>query len=141
MFAVGLVVLVAASVYLSKKRLNLAALGIGVVRAQLPTLKRVVCRRLPFGATSDTSLTDVVIGIFITGLFYLYFRTWHHVVGRHPGTSVTQQFSALVGNRFPICDGFSLSCIVPKRELYQAFVAGRPAFTHTHRHPPLRWPH
>jgi hypothetical protein len=31
MFAVGLVVLVAASVYLSKKRLNLAALGIGVV--------------------------------------------------------------------------------------------------------------
>ncbi len=32
MFAVGLVVLVAASVYLSKKRLNLAALGIGVVR-------------------------------------------------------------------------------------------------------------
>jgi hypothetical protein len=107
----------------------------------LQVIQRVVCRRLPFGATSDTSLTDVVIGIFITGLFYLYFRTWHHVVGRHPGTSVTQQFSALVGNRFPICDGFSLSCIVPKRELYQAFVAGRPAFTHTHRHPPLRWPH
>lgn len=38
--------------------------------------QRVVFRRLPFGATSDTSLTDVVIGIFITGLFYLYFRTW-----------------------------------------------------------------
>lgn len=37
--------------------------------------QRTMLRRLPFGATSDTSLTDVVIGIFITGLFYLYFRT------------------------------------------------------------------
>jgi hypothetical protein len=42
----------------------------------LQVCQRVVFRRLPFGATSDTSLTDVVIGIFITGLFYLYFRTW-----------------------------------------------------------------
>ena len=32
MFSVGLLVLVGVSVYLSKKRLNLAALGIGVVR-------------------------------------------------------------------------------------------------------------
>ena len=32
MFSFGLVVLVAVSVYLSKKRLNLAVLGIGVVR-------------------------------------------------------------------------------------------------------------
>ena len=75
----------------------------------LQVIQRVVCRRLPFGATSDTSLTDVVIGIFITGLFYLYFRTWHHVVGRHPGTSGTQPL-ALVGHRLPICDGFSLPC-------------------------------
>ena len=29
---------------------------------------------LPFGATSDTSLTDVCIGILITGNYYLYFR-------------------------------------------------------------------
>ena len=32
LFSIGLVVLVALSVYLSKKRLNLAVLGIGVVR-------------------------------------------------------------------------------------------------------------
>jgi hypothetical protein len=27
---------------------------------------------LPFGATMDTSLVDVCIGIFITGVFHLY---------------------------------------------------------------------
>ena len=32
MLSIGLVVLVALAVYLSKKRLNLAALGIGIVR-------------------------------------------------------------------------------------------------------------
>ena len=29
---------------------------------------------LPFGATSDARLTDVCIGILITGNYYLYFR-------------------------------------------------------------------
>ena len=36
MFALGLVILVAISVYLSKKRLKLSVLGIGVVRAECP---------------------------------------------------------------------------------------------------------
>ncbi len=34
LFAIGMIVLVSISVYLSKKRLNLAVLGIGIVRAR-----------------------------------------------------------------------------------------------------------
>ena len=36
--------------------------------------QRSILRALPFGATSDTSLTDVCIGILISGNYYLYFR-------------------------------------------------------------------
>ncbi len=37
MFSLGLVILVGVSVYLSKKRLKLSVLGIGVVRTHSPT--------------------------------------------------------------------------------------------------------
>ena len=38
---------------------------------------------LPFGATSDTTLTDVCIGILITGNYYLYFRKSIRFLGEH----------------------------------------------------------
>ena len=41
----------------------------------LQCVQRNVLHTLPFGATSDTSLTDTCIGILISGNYYLYFRT------------------------------------------------------------------
>jgi hypothetical protein len=38
----------------------------------LQWIQRVLFKVLPFGATMDTSLVDVCIGIFITGVYHLY---------------------------------------------------------------------
>jgi hypothetical protein len=59
MFAVGLLVLVSLSVYLSKKRLNLAVLGIGVVRAPFALVLR---RSDPPPPTTLLSMDQVAIG-------------------------------------------------------------------------------
>jgi hypothetical protein len=54
----------------------LVAVGVVVVGTRaVQFVQRVVFKVLPFGATSDTSLSDVCIGVMITGSHYLYFRT------------------------------------------------------------------
>ena len=37
--------------------------------------QRLLLGRLPTGATSDMHLTDVCLGIVLTGLYYVYFGT------------------------------------------------------------------
>jgi hypothetical protein len=37
-------------------------------------VQRTVFRVMPFGAAAALNLLDVCVGIFITGLYYLYFR-------------------------------------------------------------------
>ena len=54
-------------------------LGIIIVIIATRTLQVVQVRlfhTLPFGALSAMSLVDVCIGIFISGIFMLYFGTW-----------------------------------------------------------------
>ncbi len=46
-----------------------------VLTRSVQLLQRAVFRVLPFGALAALSLVDVCVGIFITGLYYLYFRT------------------------------------------------------------------
>jgi hypothetical protein len=57
----------------------LLALTIVVVLAgtrALQYVQRVVCKRVPFGVAAALNLVDVCVGIFFSGLYYLYFRTW-----------------------------------------------------------------
>ena len=57
----------------------LLLLAVAIVLAATRTLQWVqsnVFSVIPFGAMSESSLTDVCIGILITGSYYLYFRTW-----------------------------------------------------------------
>ncbi len=54
----------------------LVAIGVVLVGTRaVQFVQRVVFKVLPFGAASDTSLSDVCIGVMITGSHYLYFRT------------------------------------------------------------------
>ena len=46
-----------------------------VLTRLLQWIQRTVFRVLPFGAAGDVNLTDVCIGILISGSYYLYFRT------------------------------------------------------------------
>ena len=46
---------------------------VNMVRA-LQCVQRRVLKRLPFGAMNELDLTDVSVGIVISGLYYLYFR-------------------------------------------------------------------
>ncbi len=41
----------------------------------LQQFQQRVLRMVPFGATAELNLTDLCIGILITGSYYLYFRT------------------------------------------------------------------
>lgn len=53
--------------------LAFAIVVVVVATRLLQLLQRLVCHVLPFGATSDVSLTDTCIGILITGVYHLYF--------------------------------------------------------------------
>ncbi len=42
----------------------------------LQFVQRKVFKVLPFGAAGDLHLSDICLGVMITGSYYLYFRTW-----------------------------------------------------------------
>lgn len=53
--------------------LVLVILSALIIARLFQSAQRLILRRLPTGATSDVHLTDVCLGILITGLYYTYF--------------------------------------------------------------------
>ena len=54
-----------------------AAVGIVLVCTRLlQWVQRTVFHVLPFGALAEANLVDVCIGVTISGMYYLYFRTY-----------------------------------------------------------------